>query len=88
MRKMGRGGWGLDKGSRAWEVRRGSCLVDHISSNSAMGNAKVLHTVWGPGQVPPPPRAPGPERNQDQGTRAESLRQAVRDTGWLTHGPR
>lgn len=51
-------------------------------------NTKVLHTVWGPVQVPPPPRAPGPERNRNQLTRAERLRQAVRDTGWLTYGPR
>ena len=31
---------------------------------------------------------PGPERNWDQVACAERLPQAVRDTGWLTYGPR
>lgn len=86
--KAGRGGWGLGKGGRACALGRRSRLVDHIRSNSATRNTQVLHTVCGPAQAPPPAGAAGPERSRNQLARAERLRQAARDTGWLACGPR
>ena len=75
-----------------WVQRRLSCppgkgLLEAGDEHQEGCVETVLPPVT-PRFMAPPLCPPGPERNWDQVACAERLPQAVRDTGWLTYGPR